>query len=366
MRMVNGGNVSVAWTGRTAPADRARRRRRGGGGRGAPAAPARRRDRPGAGERRDRTSAGTRSTARATSARPQLALFAGQARGRARRARLARAPPARRLRGPFRRPLARRRGGRRRALRRAHRRAAARWRRSRASARSTSACDAVLGRVGRRPRQVRRRSARSSRGAGAALLLALMRRFPRALVAARRRGGGRGRRGLPVRRPGRARPDLQPLHAAAAGPDPQRRARAGPPGGGEGRPGLRGRRLPPHDGGQRLRHRPRRAPSASSSTTRCSSASRATRRDLVVAHELGHVHYRDVPRGLLYLALVAPAALFAAARLTERWRPPETRPGAPAMLPAAALALGIVAFGTSHDRQPALARASSSARTRSR
>jgi STE24 endopeptidase len=69
--------------------------------------------------------------------------------------------------------------------------------------------------------------------------------------------------------------------------------------------------------------------------------------NLVVAHELGHVHYRDVPRGLLYLALVAPAALFGAARLTERWGPPETRPGAPAMLPAAVLALGVAAFATS-------------------
>jgi STE24 endopeptidase len=69
--------------------------------------------------------------------------------------------------------------------------------------------------------------------------------------------------------------------------------------------------------------------------------------NLVVAHELGHVHYRDVPRGLLYLVLVAPAALFGAARLTERWRPHDAPPGAPAMLPAAALALGIVAFGTS-------------------
>jgi STE24 endopeptidase len=69
--------------------------------------------------------------------------------------------------------------------------------------------------------------------------------------------------------------------------------------------------------------------------------------NLIVAHELGHVHYRDVPRGLLYLALVAPAALFGAARLTERWGPPETLPGAPALLPAAALALGLVAFGTS-------------------
>jgi STE24 endopeptidase len=66
--------------------------------------------------------------------------------------------------------------------------------------------------------------------------------------------------------------------------------------------------------------------------------------DLVVAHELGHVHYRDVPRGLLFAALVAPAALFAAARLTERWQPRDARPGSPATLPAAVLALGLVAF----------------------
>lgn len=39
---------------------------------------------------------------------------------------------------------------------------------------------------------------------------------------------------------------------------------------------------------------------------------------LVVAHELAHVHHRDVPRGLLHLALVAPAGLFAAAELTQR------------------------------------------------
>jgi Zn-dependent protease with chaperone function len=69
--------------------------------------------------------------------------------------------------------------------------------------------------------------------------------------------------------------------------------------------------------------------------------------NLVVAHELGHVHHRDVPRSLLYLALVAPAGLFAAARLTERWRPPDTDPGAPASLPGAVLALGAAAFATS-------------------
>jgi STE24 endopeptidase len=38
----------------------------------------------------------------------------------------------------------------------------------------------------------------------------------------------------------------------------------------------------------------------------------------VVAHELGHVHYHDVPRGLLYLAIVAPFGMLAVARLSER------------------------------------------------
>jgi STE24 endopeptidase len=62
---------------------------------------------------------------------------------------------------------------------------------------------------------------------------------------------------------------------------------------------------------------------------------------LVVAHELGHVHYRDGPRGLLWLLLAAPAGLLAIQRLTERW----TADRGPAMLPALALALGLVSFG---------------------
>jgi STE24 endopeptidase len=65
---------------------------------------------------------------------------------------------------------------------------------------------------------------------------------------------------------------------------------------------------------------------------------------LVVAHELGHVHYRDVPRGLLYVALVAPVGLFAAAALTRRLAPPEPRPG-PAALPALALSVAVVSLG---------------------
>jgi STE24 endopeptidase len=67
---------------------------------------------------------------------------------------------------------------------------------------------------------------------------------------------------------------------------------------------------------------------------------------LVVAHELGHVKHRDVPRGMLWVALVAPAAMYAVKLLTERWtRRSGAAPGAPASLPAFALALALVAFG---------------------
>ena len=59
---------------------------------------------------------------------------------------------------------------------------------------------------------------------------------------------------------------------------------------------------------------------------------------LVVAHELGHVHYHDVPRGLLYLAIVAPFGMFAVARLADRWAPG----GGPLAVPAVGLALAIM------------------------
>jgi STE24 endopeptidase len=62
---------------------------------------------------------------------------------------------------------------------------------------------------------------------------------------------------------------------------------------------------------------------------------------LVVAHELGHVHYDDIPWGLLYLALVAPFGMLAVARLSERLAPGEPAPG-PAMLPALALSATIM------------------------
>jgi STE24 endopeptidase len=63
----------------------------------------------------------------------------------------------------------------------------------------------------------------------------------------------------------------------------------------------------------------------------------------VVAHELGHVKHRDVPRGLLWLAIVAPAGMLVIQRLTERLVRPDARRG-PAVLPAAALSIAVVSF----------------------
>ena len=59
---------------------------------------------------------------------------------------------------------------------------------------------------------------------------------------------------------------------------------------------------------------------------------------LVVAHELAHVHHRDVPTGLLWLAIVAPVGMYAVSRLTDRWA---KGPG-PQAIPALALSLAVV------------------------
>jgi STE24 endopeptidase len=59
---------------------------------------------------------------------------------------------------------------------------------------------------------------------------------------------------------------------------------------------------------------------------------------LVVAHELGHVRFRDVPHGLLWLALVAPFGTYAVARASEKL----TRKDATAV-PAVALSLALIA-----------------------
>ena len=92
----------------------------------------------------------------------------------------------------------------------------------------------------------------------------------------------------------------------------------------------------------------------------------------VVAHELAHVRYRDVVHGLLWLAVVAPAALFLVQVLAERiaraaggadrgaersgrreaagvGRSPL---GTPAALPALALAVALVSFGAGLASNP--------------
>ena len=62
----------------------------------------------------------------------------------------------------------------------------------------------------------------------------------------------------------------------------------------------------------------------------------------VVAHELAHVHHHDVPRGLLFLAILAPPAMLLVQRIAQRVAP-EAR-GAD-LVPALALALAVVSFG---------------------
>ena len=63
---------------------------------------------------------------------------------------------------------------------------------------------------------------------------------------------------------------------------------------------------------------------------------------LVVAHELGHVRYSDVPHGLLFLAIVAPFGMLAAARIAERVGPRDAL-GSAAAVPAVVLGVGIMA-----------------------
>jgi STE24 endopeptidase len=58
---------------------------------------------------------------------------------------------------------------------------------------------------------------------------------------------------------------------------------------------------------------------------------------LVVAHELAHVRHRDVPMAVLFLALVAPAAMLTLARIAEPLIPPGATP-----VPAAGLGFAAV------------------------
>jgi STE24 endopeptidase len=69
----------------------------------------------------------------------------------------------------------------------------------------------------------------------------------------------------------------------------------------------------------------------------------------VVAHELGHQKHRDLYRGLLWLALVAPAGVYLAQRLAETFGRREglgdpARKAGPSALPAIALAVSLVSF----------------------
>ena len=60
---------------------------------------------------------------------------------------------------------------------------------------------------------------------------------------------------------------------------------------------------------------------------------------VVVAHELAHVQGRDVPRGVLFAALVAPTGAYAVQRLSWALSPER---GSAAALPALAMAAGLV------------------------
>lgn len=63
----------------------------------------------------------------------------------------------------------------------------------------------------------------------------------------------------------------------------------------------------------------------------------------VVGHELSHVVHNDVPRGLVWLAIVAPAGTLLIKELAERMNGRRSL-GAPAALPALALAIAIVSL----------------------
>jgi STE24 endopeptidase len=65
----------------------------------------------------------------------------------------------------------------------------------------------------------------------------------------------------------------------------------------------------------------------------------------VVAHELGHVKGRDVPRGMLWVAIAAPLTLlFAAGAFETIAKRRGVEPGSPAALPALALVMGLTVF----------------------
>jgi STE24 endopeptidase len=67
---------------------------------------------------------------------------------------------------------------------------------------------------------------------------------------------------------------------------------------------------------------------------------------LVVAHELAHVKNRDLWRAMLWVALVAPAGMYAVMGLTGRLaHSANATPGSPGYLPPLALSLALVGLG---------------------
>jgi STE24 endopeptidase len=65
----------------------------------------------------------------------------------------------------------------------------------------------------------------------------------------------------------------------------------------------------------------------------------------VVAHELGHAAHRDIPRGILFAALIAPLGLLGVRELHRALsRRAGFEPGGPSSVPALFLAIGIVSF----------------------
>ena len=77
---------------------------------------------------------------------------------------------------------------------------------------------------------------------------------------------------------------------------------------------------------------------------------RAARPELrsIVAHELGHVAHDDIPRGILYVVLVAPLGLVFARELALAIaRRSGADPASPAAIPAYLLALALAALRSS-------------------
>jgi STE24 endopeptidase len=65
---------------------------------------------------------------------------------------------------------------------------------------------------------------------------------------------------------------------------------------------------------------------------------------LVVAHELAHVQYRDIPHGLLFLLIVAPFGAWAVSRCLRLWGPRDGLPAGPSSVPALTAAVILIVF----------------------